>query len=353
MPSYLTSVGVQQVSITIPNGSSSATATITAVGALAFILSGQSSGPATPANAQVRVTLTNSTTVTATRVGTTGVAVWKGSVVDATSDLVASVQFGTVTITATNTSSTAAISAVSANTAALVWLGTSNGDGTSLPSTQHAALSYAGTTVTATLGAAAASTTVVSFCMIEFAAAALNSNVQVFSTAWSNAVTSTTQTITSVSTTNSILIWGGESTTDAGGLEVARQRATLTNATTVTINIGTAGTGTNTYNFTVVEFAAGVLSQAVQRGTIALNGVASNTATITSVNTTKTAAYSLGNSTTVNTAQDRANVALELTNSTTLTGTKQTSTGNSTVGYAVAEFSSGGTGSTLLLMGVG
>lgn len=60
MTAALTSVGVQQVSITIPNGSTSNTATITAVGSGAFILwQGQNTSDSVDAvSALTRIELT-------------------------------------------------------------------------------------------------------------------------------------------------------------------------------------------------------------------------------------------------------------------------------------------------------
>lgn len=356
MPNYITGVGVQQVSITIANGSSSNTATITAVGALAFIIPGCCQGTSSsPSGSQCRVTITNSTTITATRAGTAGTMIVRCSVVDATSDLITSVQFGTITISGGTASNTAAISAVNGNTAALQYLGYTTANGTTTPNAEHAALTYAATTVTATLSANAVNAVIVGFCMIEFNSAALQSNVQNFATSWTNSSTSTTQAITSVSTSNSIIIWGGERTQESANLDSSRQRSTLTNATTVTITIGATGASvTNIYNFTVVEFIAGVLSQAVQRGTVALNGVASNTAALSSVVLARAAANRLGISTTISAAQDRANISIAITDPTTLTATKGTSTGLSTTSYEVLEFTAPGAGgATFLLMGVG
>lgn len=353
MANYITPVGVQQVSITIPNGFASATATITSVGSRAFILYGANSSNNTNAiNSCADITLTNSTTVTADRLGVNGAVVVTCSVVDATSDLVVSVQYGAITLLATQASNTAAIAAVNANTSALEWLGTMVSDTVTVPSTQMAALTYAATTVTATVTTAVTSTMVVRFCMIEFNAAALQSNVQIFSTAWLNAATSTTQAIAAVTANNTILIHGAQRTDNLTTLAKARQRSVLTNGTTVTINVDTAGSDTNNiYNFTVVEFIPAVLAQPVQRGTIAIAGT-SNTAAITSVNTSKAACFSMGFSTGTSTAYDALMCRVTLTNSTTVTGTRGSASGTSTVAYTVVEFFSSG-GSTLPMMGVG
>lgn len=353
MPNYITNVGVQQVSITIPNGLASATATITAVGSRAFILYGaNSASDPQPIRACADITLTNSTTVTADRLGTTGSCIVTCSVVDATPDLVTSVQYGAVTLLATQSSNTAAINAVNANTSALEWLGTMVSDTVTVPTTQMASLSYAATTVTATVTTAVTSTMVVRFCMIEFNPSALQSNVQIFSTAWLNAATSTTQAIAAVTANNTILIHGGQRSDNLTTFLKARQRAVLTNSTTVTINVNTAGSDTNNvYNFTVVEFIAGVLAQPVQRGAITIAG-SSATAAITSVSTSKAACFSMGFTTGSATAYDALMCRVTLTNSTTVTGARGSASNSATVSYTVAEFFSSA-GSTLPMMHVG
>lgn len=78
----------------------------------------------------------------------------------------------------------------------------------------------------------------------------------------------------------------------------------------------------------------------IQAGTIALTGAASNTAAITSVDTTKAFVIYLGNTTNVSAADDfdQAMCRVELTSATVVTAYKNTSTGNCTVGYVVVEF---------------
>lgn len=353
MPEYITPVGVQQVSITIANGSASATATISAVGTRAFILYGGNSGSEAEANnSSVFTTLTNSTTVTATRSGTTGTCIITCSVVDATPDLVTSVQYGTVTLVVTNTSNTAVISAVNANTSALQMMGLSTADIVSVPTTQLPALTYAGTTVTATVTTAVTSTMVVSFCMIEFAPTALNSNVQIFSTAWLNSSTSTTQAITSIALKNTILIHGGHRSDNATTFRTSDQRLILSNATTVTIAVDIAGSDTNNIcNFTVIEFMPGILNGAVQRGGISIPVLTKNEV-ITSVNLSRAACFSIGSFTSSVSSYTRLKVRVFLTDSTTVTGTRQSSQSDVHGSYQVLEFGSVG-GSTLLMMGVG
>lgn len=355
MASYLTSVGVQHGFLQVPSGSSSATLTISAVGSRAFISFGgrATNADTSPADAAVRVTLTNSTTVTATRSGSpaNNVSV-TFTVVDASPELVTSVQFGTVTLTSTQASNTATITAVNANSSALCFLGYSTADTVIAPTTQMPGLTYSGTTVTATVSTAATSTMVVSFCIIEFNSNALQSNVQVFSTSWANTALTATQTISSVTTGNTLLFWGGQRSTALTLYTTSLQRATLTNSTTITLTVNTTGSDTNIYNGTVVEFKSGVLNQSVQRGSITLTGVNSTTVTISSVVTSKTSVVNLGVSAD-GTAEDRTRVRTPLTNSTTQSANRTVATGNAVVSYQISEWGGTDSVSVPFLLGVG
>lgn len=148
--------------------------------------------------------------------------------------------------------------------------------------------------------------------------------------------TSNTATITAVDTTRTVLLHLGASyDISASDLRAANTRIALTNATTVTGVKGTTGDGgTATISFAVIQFRAGVV-RPIQRGTITMSG-SSNTATITAVNTAKTAVNHLGCSILSN--DDRNRVRITLTNATTVTATAGTAGGNSVVSYEVIEW---------------
>ena len=80
-------------------------------------------------------------------------------------------------------------------------------------------------------------------------------------------------------------------------------------------------------------FGAGVKS--VQAGTITIISASSNTATISSVNTSKSVVLYGGTS--MSGSADYL-VRVELTNATTVTATRGTTLNNSTVAYTVLEF---------------
>lgn len=147
---------------------------------------------------------------------------------------------------------------------------------------------------------------------------------------------SNTATIAAVDTGNARLILLGASNNDTGvhpgsiGIRIA-----FTNSTTITATKQQDNVDTGVVSFEVIEFVPGII-KSVQRGSITLNGVASNTSTITAVNTAKSQMDYFG------TNLDNADYLwcrVALTNGTTVTGTRVGATGNiSTVGWQVTEF---------------
>lgn len=153
--------------------------------------------------------------------------------------------------------------------------------------------------------------------------------------------TSDTAAITSVDTTNSMILYLSamrDGIPDTNWDDIM-SKVELTNATTVTAS--RIGPALLSYvKFCVVEFYPGLV-KSNQSGTIAITGT-SNTATITAVDTAKSICVYLGNtSTTASSAIQYINSALvrvTLTNTTTVTGTRDGSDDAATVGYQVVEF---------------
>lgn len=344
MTDYLTSAGVQHYSITIPNGSTSATATINAVGAGAFILhDGVNPSVANdPANDFARVTLTNATTITATRnSGSAGSVIVTGCIIDGnTTNLIKSVQYGTISLASGATSNTATVTAVTNGNTATHLLGWSSASTTFAANQEGPVLSLSGTTVTAARPNSGVAL-VVGFCIIEFQSGALNQNVQNVAATSSASVTSYTAALTSVNVSNTICIYAGASiatsTTNGGQY---KQYGVLTSSTLFTVNSGVAVANAKKFNCSVVEFASGVLKSAVTRGTTTLTGVTSNTSTF---GPAVEKAYSgfnwLANSTSATTTQqNRWEGQGVLTNGTTVTVTKNTATDNITASWEIFEF---------------
>lgn len=345
MTNYLTSQGVQSFAITIGSGSTTATATINSVGSGAFILFNgiNPSISSNPSESFASVTLTNSTTVTATRnTGTAGTITVYGCVIDGdTTNLISRIQFVSGTIANGNKNNFISITSVPSAQTAIHYLGHTSAN--TLFATENELFHviplsggsfYTGFEV-ARIGNVG--TVVVSFVVITFVAGALNSNVQLINATTSSSVTSYTASISSVTRANALLIFAGQDTTGTPALSEALQYGTLTSSTQITISLNTASSNIKRYDCYVVEFVSGVLNSAIQRSTTTLTGVSSNTSTITSVTPTSTALNWLGESTS-GTGSDTAEGAASLTNSTTVTVSRNSSTGNLTGSWEVVEF---------------
>ena len=155
------------------------------------------------------------------------------------------------------------------------------------------------------------------------------------------AATSNTDTITAVDTTNSFLLHLDSSTTVTDkDFKDFETRLALTNATTVTATRN-GTTETSTINFVVIELHPGNL-KSNQSGTITIaSGTASNTDTITAVDTAKSILLHLGLSTSTSTldAGEDVKCKLALTNATTVTATRNgTSADTNIVSYQIIEF---------------
>jgi hypothetical protein len=344
----LTSVGVQQVSITIGNGATSNTATITAVGAGAFIIwQGQTTTDSTTAaSAFARIELTNSTTVTATRnTSSTDTVTINALVVDGdTTNLVKSVQSGTVSIASGSTSGTASISAVTNANTAIFYLGTSTAAAANL-TRDMCNVSLSGTTVTAARNASNGAC-VVGFCVVEFQSAALASSTQNVTITSTASGTSFATTITSVTTANAMIAYGGMlNGVNTGDERKDFYRLSLASSTSVQMDCNTAPAGTSVIaKCVVIEFASGILAQSVQRSTISLSAATSNTATITSATAAQTACNWLGNSSDQSTFGLNDSICrITQTNDTTLTMNVNTS-GSPVGSYEVITFNPAQTG---------
>lgn len=355
MTNYVNSI--QNFSVTIASGSTTGVAVLgTSIVDTAVMLYGGCYTTATTSMAQGQATLSIAVvagiaTVTATRLtASTNTVTVTGCVIDADStNLIKSVQYITVTPTAEGTTNTA-ISSVNTSNAIVHLLGTRPGNATFSQGTNTPLLKI--TTATNVATTLNTRTTSLSFnaVVIEFQGSALNQAVQFFSTAWHNTTTSTTQAITSVNPDNSLLFYAGYDNDNNETNAADNMAAQITNATTVTISCGVAeGDTPITYNGYVVEFVSGVMSQAVQRGTIVIAAsTGSNTATLgTSVPATTSGCNFTGwlSTTTATTSLANVTANIELTSTSIVTGTiggTVPSGKNTTIGYEVFAFSTGG-----------
>lgn len=331
---------IQKGSITIGAAASSNTATISAVTTANTVLiydgaqcgqTNQTSG----LDAAVRISLTNSTTVTATRGGTSSSVTVNFTVVEFASG-VNSVQAGTIAIVGAATSNTATISAVGAN-AFVMWLGSSTATANVDTGDLQGSVTLTNTTtVTARCEANVALT--IGYMVADLDSTIVNT-VQARAVVHADTSSTKTDTITSVTPGNTLLFYNGLD--DIGGHAAANGAYTLalTNGTTVTLaKNGTANSG-DTIRYTVVQFASACLNGGLQRGTIALSAASSGTATISSIDPSLSF-VNWGNWLGANANFNVTTPTLTLTNPTTVTAALN-SAGTVTVAYEVIQFASG------------
>lgn len=352
MTNYVNSV--QQVSITIASGATTGTASITAATGTYFVVFQGNTTTATTTNSQAfaRVSISG-TTVTATRgASSANTCTVNCAIVDAdATNLIKSVQMGTISLTS-QASNTATITSVTAANAAVHMLGfTTTGTGYHYDLDSPVLVLTNATTVTCSiLQGADTNTEVVGYLVVEFQSTALHQSKQAFAKTFTNSTGSSTQAITSVNVNNSMIFFAGSG---AGNGDLAADEqciATLTSATVVTVSCGNTSSGNVVQcNFTVIEFVAGVLSQNAQRGTIAVAAATSNTATITSAATANTLLNMVGwkSTSTVTTSHAQIRPRVTQTSATVVTANVNTSAnGTTTVEYEALTFSTGG--STLI-----
>lgn len=182
---------------------------------------------------------------------------------------------------------------------------------------------------------------VTAYCtVVEFESGVIQSN-QVFAKDFSGAVTSVTQTITGVTTANSLVILQGLRPNGAASANPALNYCTveLTNSTTVTCRMGVNNTLNPTVYFTVLEFVGSVLNSSIQQVSIAISSATSNTATISSVTPGQTMLFWGGWSTALLSGIADASPRIDLTDGTTVTSTRNSSSVlNTTIKCSVVEF---------------
>jgi hypothetical protein len=337
-------VSVQKVSITITSTNTSNTATISSVTTANTVIffNGQTTdngGIFDVDEVFGYVTLTNSTTVTATRSAGAGDALTVDcTVVEFDTSLIDTVQYGTVSLGTSDASQTATITTVDLSRSAVFYLGVQSGETAGVHSESMHTVHLSGVTeVTATRGATG-SEAVVGFVVAEFQAAKINS-VNQYNHTVVGTDTSSDDTVTSVSVDNTILAYGGNNT-DTGGYPASATSLELTAATTVTTTRSSGTSCTREIRYAVVEFVSGVLDS-VQRGQIEIaSSDTSNTATISSVVESRSICSWQGEF--IVSLTHSAHSKALLTSSTVVTSSREgTPSNTTTAGYEVWEFSAG------------
>ena len=351
---------VQQVSITIPTSSASATATINAVGANAFIIfNGQTSTDNGYAGKSDwgAIALTNSTTISASRVLQTSTSslTLNATVIDPTSLLVDKVQFGTVSVPTSSQTGTATLStAVDVTRSIVLPLGNNTQTIQSHFNAVGAVSLTNGTTVTGYVGTGINTGPVtLPFVVVEFVASAVKSLQQFAVLNTSSTTTVTNQPINPVVTNNSIIMPGGQSQPSSNPSNINSYvlfpGSGLTQNNVAIVKNGTNGAGSYTC-FAVLEFNPSYIN--AQSGLISLATAVSATGTINTVDPTVSFVTNQGNSTDQTTfVSNTGFMTAALTNSNTVTAATGASGTNNVLGFGVAQFMPGGTATLLATAG--
>lgn len=335
---------VQRGTVTIAAGQTTGTATITSVNAAkALLITNWLNEPLNGNNASVTfagITLTNGTTVTATRntSDASNACTVNFSIIEFAASAIKSMQYGTISLTSAQTSNTATISSVNTGNASVFWLGSTSAYTSSDPSGCLTGVQLTNsTTVTALINTAVAAQTVY-YVVCEFNSGILQSAAQQKTVTVTSGSTGTAS-ITSVNAGNSILAYGGATCNSSVGID--NFYVTLTNGTTLTSTSGESSTLTRNSYCTVLEFPSGTFNSSVQRGSVQMaNNTTSGTATISSVNTANSSINFTGwyDDETAN-ARSVNFPTVALTNSTTVTISRGASFADVvTAGYEVAEW---------------
>lgn len=198
------------------------------------------------------------------------------------------------------------------------------------------------TTVTATRNTAVAFAITVACTVVEYKAAAVDS-IQQGSINITGATA--TDTITSVTTSRSAVVYNGHSTDDISALaQDTLATISLTNATTVTATRSNSASVVD-INYVVIEFAAGV-TDSIQEFSILIDdgSSATGTATISSVTTARSALFAGGVHGTGSIEVNDGILHAQLTDATTVTATRASGSGDDpTILGTVVEFAAGNT----------
>lgn len=290
---------IQQITVTIGSLSATGTATITSVSTANSMLiyegftatSTGDPGSSVGTTTYPYVELTNATTVTATRglLDIDTVTVYC-TVVEFISGVITNKRTGTISTSISTGTDT--ITSVDTSRSVCFLQGFTGGNSSPQSVLFTVALTDA-TTVSVARGSSPGFSSVVAYQVIEFSSTYVNS-VQARSYSLGDN-TSENDTITSVSTANSLIAYGGVKIIGAGTLAQTLYTIRLAGSTTVTLENDTSVSTPKVANYTVLEFKSGYI-KSIQRDRSTVTA-ASIDATITSVSTSKSYSNLIGFST--------------------------------------------------------
>lgn len=230
------------------------------------------------------VQLTGASTVTITRGNSSGDSVTVyGTIVEFVSSVVNSIQKGVITIGAgAGATGTQTLGTSVGSTAFVVYNGVYNTTTVGTPALEASVqLNTSTGVVTATVTSSGSAAQNVAFCVVDLTSAAVTAVQQVGNASTSSATTDN-DTVTSVNTSQTTVMFGGYNTVGSSAF-ASWYRSALTSSTNVAkTRVGT-GTQSRTVCYTLVSWASSALStNAVQRtGSIALSSATSATGTVT------------------------------------------------------------------------
>jgi hypothetical protein len=322
----------QSGTVTIAAGSASQTASITTVSTdKAFLRFSWNTASTTMAIGAVRGTITDSTTLTFTRVTTTTAITVEWQVVEFSSGV--TVQRGSVSHSATTTN-VALTTLTTAKSWPIITFSTNNTTW-NVPYVQVSA-EITSTTNLAIVGSAASSFTV-EWQTVEYD----NCTSALYSKTVANNSTGSTQAVTSV-TQNKTLLFDSFYADDDPHAPENFGRWALTSATVVTyVNPADSGNGSHFHKLYVVSFSDAITTQ---RASLSLGTNASATSTVTSVTTANTMVHILGAFGTCAATGYGTNGFVRnactsvMTDSTTVTIARNTGTSTSTCSWELIDF---------------
>ncbi len=254
---------IQEFSITITAGNLSNTATLTAFNTSRSVQlhSGEVTNAASAAlNSRVRtrLTITNGTTITATRTNSNDDVTVYGVLWELKAAACVSAQTGNIALGSGVTSNTATVSSVSTSNAFLVWAGC---DTTSTGNTMTRVLTSIeltnATTITATRNNGTSSTNNISYALLELTPGIIKS-IQKIAATQATSGTTLDATISAVTTANTVVFWNGMTTAlGTGDSESSAYYQQLQSTTNVRFTRTGTSTTTRTLYATVVEFNTG------------------------------------------------------------------------------------------------
>lgn len=342
---------VQYVSIVIPAGSTSATASISTVDTnYAVLLWGGFNTTHTGSAAREflpRIDLTNGTTVTAFRntSSATHTVTAYVTVVEFVSSAINLIQKGTISLSTfaisppdadgsnNATIQTAAISTVDLNNSVILYLGnTVTSAGFSAVGQLVGLDFYDNSTIRAQRNSINSHSTTVGYMVVEFKPEVVAS-IQRRAVTLTSTNSSDSDTIGSVDTSGSLLLFNGITSANSSWAE-SLYHIRLTDGTTVTLERNGSSSSGRTIYYHVLQFSSGVNSQ--QRATTSLTSATADS-TITAVNTTKSSAYLCGQLT-AGTVANQIFTSVRLLNSTTVRAEKNGTSTSSAVSWETVEF---------------